>query len=251
MIADHDDIENSLPAYLMGIAEPDEAAMVRGHLEGCPRCRQFAQRMQRALGSVALAVEPASPPARLRERILAAAAAVPQAATSPPTPERAVRLPVPRGGRWLRPAPRFRSAVAATAVVAFALGGGLGLGLGRVLPPTSPNPATAVAQYSFSGTGTMARAQGHVYELRQEGLTLVQFTGLPRPGPGMIFELWLISKDGHADPGAVFIPDSEGGHVLVLARSISGLKALAVTEEVGPNGTQAPTQQPQLISSVG
>jgi hypothetical protein len=60
-----------------------------------------------------------------------------------------------------------------------------------------------------------------------------------------------ISKDGHPAPGAVFVPDSEGGHVLVLARSLSGVNALAVTEEAGPNGTQAPTQQPQLVGSLG
>lgn len=251
MIADHDDVENSLPAYLMGTAEPAEAEMVRAHLEGCSACQQFAQRIQRALGSLPLAVEPASRPTRLRDRILAAAAATPRVATGPLKPDRTFRLPLPRRGRWLRPAPSFRAAVAAAAIVAFALGGGLGLGLGRGLSPTPPRPATAVAQYSLTGSGTMAGALGRVYELRQEGLTLVQFTGLPRPGPGRIFELWLISKDGHPDPGAVFVSDSEGGHVLVLARSLSGLKALAVTEEVGPNGTQAPTQQPQLVGAVG
>jgi len=250
MIAEHDDIENSLPAYLMGTAEPDESEMVRAHLEGCPSCLQFARRMQRALGSLPLAVEPASPPARLREKILGAAAGSSSVASSPPRPKIVFRLPQPRGGNWLRPAPGFRAAVAAAAIVAFALGGGLGLGLGR-LTPTSHQPGTAVAQYSLSGSGAMAGAQGRVYELRQEGLTLVQFTGLPRLGPGRIFELWLISKDGHPAPGAVFVPDSEGGHVLVLARSLSGVNTLAVTEEAGPNGTQAPTQQPQLIGSLG
>src|SRR5258708_5590815 len=97
----------------------------------------------------------------------------------------------------------------------------------------------------------MAGAQGRVYELPHEGLTLVQFAGLPRPAPGRIFELWLISKDGHPAPGAVFVPDSEGGHVLVLARDLTGLKALAVTEEAVPNGTQAPTHEPQLVGSGG
>ena len=251
MIADHDEIENSLPAYLLGIAEPEESELVRGHLEGCSSCRQFARRMQRALGSLPLAVEPASPPSRLRERILAAAAGSTSVASSPPRPKGVFRLPQPRGGNWLRPAPGIRAAVAAAAIVAFALGGGLGLGLGRIMTPTSPQPATAVAQYSLSGSGTMAGAQGRVYELRQQGLTLVQFTGLPRLGPGRIFELWLISKDGQPAPGAVFVADSEGGQVLVLARSLAGLNALAVTEEVGPNGTQAPTQQPQLVGSVG
>jgi hypothetical protein len=47
------------------------------------------------------------------------------------------------------------------------------------------------------------------------------------------------------------MPCRKGGHVLVLARSLSGVNALAVTEEAGPNGTQAPTQQPQLVGSLG
>jgi hypothetical protein len=39
--------------------------------------------------------------------------------------------------------------------------------------------------------------------------------------------------------------------VVVLARGLSGLKALAVTEEIGPTGSQAPTPQPQLAGAVG
>src|SRR5258708_25596145 len=105
MTADHDDIENALPAYLMGTAEPDEAEIVRAHLEGCSSCREFARQMQRALDSLPLAVEPASPPAGLRERILAAAAAAPPPAPSPPKVERAVTFLTPPRRTWLRPPP--------------------------------------------------------------------------------------------------------------------------------------------------
>jgi anti-sigma-K factor RskA len=251
MIADHDEIESALPAYLMGTAEPEEAEMVRAHLEGCLSCQRVARRMQRALGALPLGADEATPRARLRERILAAAADLPNASSSQVKGGRAVRLPLPKVRLWPRQTSSFRAAVAAVAIVAFALGGGLGLGLGRALTPTPPKPATAIVQHSLSGTGAMTGAQGRVYELREEGLTLVEFTGLPQPGQGRIFELWLISKDGHPDPGAVFAPDSGGGHVVVLARSLSGLKALAVTEEVGPMGSQAPTQQPQLAGAVG
>ena len=251
MIADHDEIENALPAYLMGTAEPEEAEMVRAHLEGCSSCQRAARRTQRALGAVPLGADEASPPALLRERILAAAAGLPHVSSSYAKRGRAMRLPLPKVRLWPPQTPSLRAGVAAVAIIAFALGGGLGLGLGRALTPTPPEPATAIVQHSLSGTGAMAGAQGRVYELRQQGLTLVEFTGLPQPGQGRIFELWLISKDGHPDPGAVFPPDSGGGHVVVLARSLLGLKALAVTEEVGPMGSQAPSQQPQLAGAVG
>jgi anti-sigma-K factor RskA len=97
----------------------------------------------------------------------------------------------------------------------------------------------------------MTGAQGRVFELRQEGLTLVQFSGLPQLEPGRVYELWLIPKEGQPAPAGVFAPDQEGSYVAVIARNLAGLKALAVTDEISPNGTSAPTQQPQLVGSVG
>lgn len=246
MNTEHDEIENSVAAFLLGAADPEEADLVRAHLETCESCRDFAGRLQRVLGALPLAVEPVTPPARLRERILGAAAESRQLArvkVEPPHPSRLPRLPALR---WPRGAgPRL----AAAAMAAFALGIGLGLGLGRSVPPPVQPPAT-VAQYSMSGTGSMAGAQGRVFELKQEGLTLIQFSGLPHLDQGRIYELWLISSDGHPAPSGVFAPDSNGGQVIVLARTLAGLKALAVTQEVAPNGTSAPTQQPQLVGAV-
>jgi len=250
MISDHHDIENSMAALLLGIAEPAEADAARAHLEGCANCRQLVRRLQRAISGLPLAVEPVSPPARLRDRILAGAAASPQASGGRPQHARVVRLPRAPARTWLRPARGSQAAVAVAALVALALGGGLGLGIGRMLAPTSVPPRDAVAQYSMSGSGSMSGAQGRVFELRQQGLTLVQFSGLAQLRQGKIYELWLIPKDGQPEPGAVFAPDSQGGHVVVLARNLSGLKALAVTEEAAPSGSSAPTQQPQLVGSV-
>jgi anti-sigma-K factor RskA len=246
MNAEHDEIQNSVAAFLLGAADPEEAELVRAHLEGCVSCQELARRLQRALGALPLAVNPVSPPAELRDRILAAAAESRQPARMRQQQTRALR--VLRAGVLAWP-PVSGVRIAAAAIVAFALGVGLGLGLGRYVPSQVQPPST-VAQYSLSGTGSMAGAQGRVFELKQEGLTLVQFNGLPQNAPGRVYELWLISTDGHPAPAGVFAPDSNGGHVVLLPRTLAGLKALAVTEEIAPNGASAPTQQPQLVGSV-
>jgi len=49
----------------------------------------------------------------------------------------------------------------------------------------------------------------------------------------------------------VFVPDSNGGKVVLVNRSLAGYAVMAVTNEPGPDGSAAPTQQPQLYGNVG
>jgi anti-sigma-K factor RskA len=240
--SEHDELENAVAAYMLGACDEEEAAMVAAHLEGCPGCRELARRLRRVTAAIPLSAEPVPPPARLRARLLAVAAG-----TAPETLPRGRSLPrrLPRPARnltwvWLRPV----AAVVAVAA-AFALGTGLGSGLGRAGP--APQPA---AQYAMTGSGDLAGAHARIYDLRAQGLTLIQFGGLPALASGRVYELWLISPAGQATPGGVFVPDADGSHVFLLGRSLAGLKALAVTEEPGPAGSPAPTQQPQLVGAV-
>ena len=248
MSPENDEIESSVPAFVLGALEADEAETVRAHLEGCDSCRALADRLLRAVDAIPLAVGEVTPPPRLRQRILdAAAGSRPAAAGATPKPAKVLELPRVRA----KGSPlfgRFGRTAAAAALVAFALGAGLGLGIGRTIAP-APAPQS-VAQFSMTGSGAMTGADGHVYELRQEGLTLIQFSGLPQPAEGKIYELWLIPNQGQPVPAGVFTPDTEGGHVTVLARTLNGVKTLAVTQEAAPGGAAAPTQQPQLAGSV-
>jgi anti-sigma-K factor RskA len=245
---DHEEIEDLLAAFALGAIEPEEAELVRAHLEGCASCTATVQRLRRAAGALPLAVEPAAPPSRLRDQILAAAAASrpSERAAAPRTPALRLRAPRPRIPAV---ATGWRVGVAFAAIVAFALGAGLGLGIGRsIATPTAP--ASNVVQYSLTGSGTMAGAQGRVFELKQQGLTLVDFSNLPDLEPGKVYELWLIPKQGQPLAAGVFKPDPGGSHVVVLARSLQGLAALAVTTEAGPSGASAPSQQPQLVGNL-
>ena len=83
-------------------------------------------------------------------------------------------------------------------------------------------------------------------ELENGIAAVVEFRGLPEPAPGRVYELWLIRAGGAAEPGAVFVPESGGSRAVVLTADLSGVTTLAVTVEAGPNGAQAPTQEPLI-----
>ena len=66
-------------AWALQALEPDEEQAMRTHLPGCRSCRDMVRETERVMGELGASVEPADPPARLRENILAAAAETPQA----------------------------------------------------------------------------------------------------------------------------------------------------------------------------
>lgn len=252
MIADHDEIESSIAALLLGAIDGEEEDALREHLAGCSRCQAAAARLQRAIGELPIAADALQPPQGLRARILAAASAARPQSIAPASRPPVRRLPRPAPGRWRWPdgwtgRVTFPAAAAAALLVALALGLGVGLGLGRSGAPQPPSP---VAQFTLKGSGAGSSAEGRVYEVKQAGLTLVQFTALAQPDAGKVYQLWLIPDQGNPISAGVFTPDSSGGHVTVLARDLAGLKAMAVTQENAPDGAPAPTQQPEISGSV-
>src|SRR5438552_8183121 len=109
---EHEEIEDLLAAFVLGAVDPDEDELVRAHLEGCSTCSSAVQRLRRALGVVPLAAETANPPQRLRQQILAAAAASRRSEVAAPRRTRVLRLRPPRTRLW-PPGAGWRSAAAA------------------------------------------------------------------------------------------------------------------------------------------
>src|SRR5438128_1262557 len=154
-MSDHEEIESSVAAWVLGALDADEAETVRSHAEGCPTCRELAARLRRVVGALPLVVDQ-----------------------------------------------------------------------------------------------EMAGAQATVIDLQRDGLVLVDFRGLPPPGSGRVYEVWLIPAKGNPVQAAVFVPDSNGAKVVLVNQSLGGYTVMAVTNEAGPDGSQAPTQQPQLYGNV-
>ena len=239
-MSDHEELESSVGPWVLGALDPDEAEAVRVHVEGCASCREVATRLQRVVGALPLAVEEVTLPPRLRERVLAAAVA-------PPAQPARAALPVRRQAARPRPVSRSRIptyALAAVAVVALLIG----VVAGQVAFRTPQQ--SQVLRFALTGHGGMSGVQATVVDLRADGVALVDFRGLPPLAADRVYEVWLIPAKGDPVPAAVFVPDSNGAKVVLVNRSLAGYSVMAVTSESGPNGSQTPTEQPQLSGSV-
>jgi len=234
----HEELEAMVAPWVLDALDPAEGEAVRAHVEGCASCREVAARMRRVVGALPLAADEVSPPARLRERVLAAAAASPRAGAPMARP---VRRPSPP-----RTTPRMPVyALAAVAAVALLIG----VLIGQVTLH-SQQSGQQVARFTLTGHQDMAAASATVVDLKSDGVALVDFRGLPPPGTNRVYEVWLVPSKGDPVPAAVFMPDGNGSRVVLVNRSLSGYSVMAVTNEPAPDGSSAPTQQPQLYGSV-
>jgi anti-sigma-K factor RskA len=243
-MSEHEELESSVAAWVLSVVEADEVDMLRTHIEGCPTCRETALRLGRTVSALPLGVEEITPPARLRERILAAAASPGSAVASARTKEpRRLSRPraVPGGPRGVMPA----FAAAAVVVLALAVGFVAGDVIGRGAPAPAP-----VVRSTLAGHGGLASARATVIDLKSEGVALVDFSGLPQLDSGRVYEIWLITASGRPDPAGVFVPDSNGSKFVLVSKSLADYTQMAVTSEEGPAGTAAPTQQPQLYGNL-
>jgi anti-sigma-K factor RskA len=245
-MSDHEELESSVAAWVLGALEPDEADALRAHVDGCATCREVASRLRRVVGALPLAVEEVAPPARLRERVLAAAAATRGAGVVQMPARR--RRQQPRRGWRVRFAERVPLyAAAAVAVVALLAGLLIGDIAGRGLAAQTGQ----VARFTLSGHQDMAGSQATVIDLKSDDVALVDFRGLPALPAGRVYEVWLIPASGSPQPAAVFVPDANGAKVVLVSTSLAGYTQMAITNEPGPQGSAAPTQQPELYGKLG
>jgi anti-sigma-K factor RskA len=248
-MSDHDELASLVAPWVLGALDPTEAEAVEMHVQACASCREDARRLRGVVSALPLAVEEIKPPARLRERVLAAAAASGSAA--PAVARRRESSPKLARPRILVRLSRLNRvpvyAVAAALVLALLAGIALGEVTGRQNPP---QVTPQVARYTLTGHNQLAGARAIVIDLKSDGLALVDFSGLPSLPSGKVYEVWLIGKGGQVDAATVFVPDPNGGRVVLVNRPLAGYTQMAVTTEVGPDGVQAPTQQPQLYGNL-
>jgi anti-sigma-K factor RskA len=220
---DHTTIDELLAARALDGLDAQDAERLERELEAhgdCAECRRLQAEHAEVAGMLALALEPRPVDERMTDRILAEPAV--EAAPAEATDELAERRGA-RAGPW-------RAAFAVAAAVALALAFVL------AMRPSGPSsvPTTIV---SFDGSpGELAMA----YTPGEPG-AFVWGTGLPDPGEGKVYEVWMF-EDGTPIRGGCLSP-TDGAGAAFLDADVSSAELMAVTVE-SSDCPDAPTTEP-------
>jgi anti-sigma-K factor RskA len=233
MSREHEQYEENVGAYLLGALPELEAELFERHLDGCASCRRELDELRVASEALPRAVEPVVPPQELKESLMKAVWA-----------EAAQREEARPKRRWSRPflerLPRLTPAFAtAAAVCVLAIGVGIGIGVSQI-GGGSTKTLTALVDHSVAPSGAASlRVPGN----SMGALLTVQ--GLPDPGPGKVYEVW-VQRGGAMQPaGALFSVGTGGSGSAGIPGSLQGAEAVAVTAE-RDGGSLKPTSMPVL-----
>lgn len=205
-MTDDTHVTDQLPGLALGIVEPELERRLRRHLARCAACREELTALEEAVGSVALGVPAADPPAGLDERIMAR---VRQRAGGPAREGRPAAARQ-RAGFFGRPA------FAAAAVVLV-----LVLAVGNVAQwrrATSRRNASAAPGFTtviLIGMNSGQGAYGTVVLDGHGDSGVLAMRDLPRLDAAHQYQLWLV-RDGERRSGGVFSVDEEGYGALLL-----------------------------------
>lgn len=230
----HEQYEENVGAYLLGALPEMEAEVFERHLESCPTCRRELEQLRVASEALPRAVEPVVPPPELKESLMATVWAEASQQEEAKAERRRSR---PFRERLPRLTPGF-AALAATC--ALAIGIGIGVGVANLGGGSTKTVAALVDHNQAPSGAASLRVPGG----DQKG-ALLSVQGLPDPGVGKVYEVW-VQRDGTMQPaGTLFSVGSGGSGTAGIPGSLKGAQAVAVTAE-RDGGTLKPTRMPVL-----
>ena len=270
----HDEAVDLAPSFVLDALDPEEMDAVREHLATCREPHEEMAELGGVVSALAVSVPLVEPPASLKERLMAAAAAdlearqiaadstVLEAAAAPVpvTPERAVERPFQR-----RPVPLRAWALGIAAVIAVLALGGWNLSIQRQLDEARQQLAEAQAyQQQVAAVLDAAQQPGSLTAvMRSEGgtgpsgLAAVTSDGRARiamrdlaPTSGSeVYEAWVIAADGVPVPlGELQLRAGGVGYLDAGGLPTDSGIVLALTREPGPGAT-APSSTPISVGT--
>jgi anti-sigma-K factor RskA len=238
----HDDIQEIIPAYVLGALEQEEAARAEAHLGSCERCSYVLEEYSPVASALALAVPMVQPPSGLKSRVMRRALAQEGVARSLT--------------RWQRLgfAPTFAGAALVLALAVFGWNMWQTAQLSReVEAQRAFLTAMAYAQGSAQivhGTELAPNAVGRFYKEPDSSIAALVTVNMPPLAEGRVYQVWLTEPDGTKISGGVFHPNGEGnGWLLVRApRRLDAYVQVGITTEP-TGGSKAPTTKPVLLAT--
>jgi anti-sigma-K factor RskA len=236
MSLDHEHYQENVGAYLLGALTELESEVFERHLASCGACRQDFESLRVAAEALPRAVEPVTPPPSLKKSLMEAVWAEARLREQE-APAR------PRWRQWL-PSLDLRPAVALGMACVLAIGIAIGWGVTRI-GAGGDKTVTALVDHSRVPMGAASLVVRHD---RAKGAVL-RVQGMPQPGPGRVYEVWL-HRDGTFVPaGTLFDVGRDGSGSAAITSNLNGVDAVAVTRE-RQGGTMRPTELPVITAKL-
>ncbi len=233
-VNEHERVEELVALRALGGSTRDDDAeldrMWSEHGASCERCLRMEAETREVAGRLAFALDPSPVRDELEGELLERIAGAPSAGPARP------------GG--------VRRTIAAVAAAVLLVAGGVG---GYLLAPRQSGQTAALAAFlaqgprivQFSGPG-----QGVLTLAYRPGVdsAFVVGSGLAKPPPGKVYELWTFRGNRAPIPSGTFTPS--GDQVIVpLPIDVGGAKQMAVTVERAPR-VNAPTANPVFVAPI-
>lgn len=256
----HEQFSDDLALHALGSLEGEERITLEKHLEGCASCRRELESLRGDLSLLSLTTAGPKPPARSRQRLMAAIAAEPRF----PKP---VAAPAPRSRSWW--GVLGWSAAAAMALLCIGLlrensslnsemsglrsqivGQQTELQQTKEIVKTLLDPESQKIELVAAGSKPQPRGKA-IYQHRNRNLIFLA-SNLPQLPPEKVYELWLFPANGGAPIAAgLFKPDARGSATVVNPPLPEGVEAknFVVTLEPESGSHEAPRGTPVIIGA--
>ena len=249
------EFEELSAAYALGAVTPEEQQAARAHLATCPKCARLAGQLRSVVDLLPLSVAQVTPPAALRDRVLAA------------IQQDSRVVPIERGAqiRARRKKPAWgwgTRLLAAAAIVLLMLTGAMtawNVSLQQHVATLQQqntqlgSQAAAlqrqVAQvYAMQGKGPAQAASGSLIYIPQKNITLLYLFGLPQLQGSHLYQGWLIRGTKPISIGPLAVQN--GVASLTYSGTVSGYDLAAVSLEPGPLPSTPAPQGPVIVTGL-
>jgi anti-sigma-K factor RskA len=252
------EFEELSAAYALGAVTPEEQQAARAHIATCAKCTRLARQLRSVVDVLPLSVTQVSPPAALRERVLAA------------VQQEGRVVPIERGTE-IRARKKKLSwttrLLATAAIVLLLLTGAMtawnvslqqhatslqqqNTQLGSqvtALQNTKNTLQREIAQvYTMQGKGSAQAATGSLVYIPQKDITLLYLHGLPKLQGNHLYQGWLIRDSKTTSIGTLTIQN--GIASLTFSGNVTGFQAAAVSLEPGPFASISTPAGPVIVT---
>ena len=253
-----EEFEELSAAYVLDAVTPEERQAARAHLATCTKCTRLAHQLRSIVDLLPLSVTQVTPPAALRERVLAA------------VQQEGRVVPIERGAQ-IRERKRKLGwgtrLLATAAIIMLLLTSAMtawnvslqqhasalqqqNTQLGRqvtALQGAKSSLQREVAQtYTMQGNSRAQAATGSLVYIPQKNITLLYLQGLPTLHGNQLYQGWLIHNNKTTSVGRLTI--QQGIASLTFAGNVTGYEAAAISQEPGPLPSKSAPAGPVIVT---